>query len=473
MSRRTRAVIAVCAAAFLAFLDTTIVNVSFPNIAEHFPKASRSDLSWVLDAYFIVIAAFLVPAGEIADRVGRKRIFLWAVYAFIATSVLCAVAPTWQALVAARVLQGIAAAVIAPVSMALMLPEFPGEQRSQAVGIWGAAAALAAASGPPLGGLLVDVSDWRLIFLVNIPIGIAIVALGRTALVESVDAEARASGLPDMVGALAAVFGLGALALAIVEGESWGWGSSRIVGAFVLAAVLVAVVVQRCRTHPKPIIEPDLMRIPSFRWGNVGTFLFAVAFFSMILGNILFLTGVWQYSILKAGLAVVPGPLASTFVAAPAGKLADRFGHRVVIIPGTISYALGLLILRTTGAHPDYLGTWLPGQVLVGIGIGLAFPTFGAAAVQHIAPERFGSASAVNSAFRQFGAVVGTAVVIAIIGNPTTLQGALDVSDTAYAFGIVAALLSCAAALMLKPSRVAAAPQPPTKFEAVDLERTG
>src|SRR5689334_3287971 len=139
MTRRTRALVAVCAAAFLAFLDTTIVNTSFPNIAAHFPKASRSDLSWVLDAYFIVIAAFLVPAGELADRIGRKRVFLWAVYGFVATSVLCALAPSWQLLVAARVLQGLSAAVIAPVSMALMLPEFPIERRSAGVGIWGAA----------------------------------------------------------------------------------------------------------------------------------------------------------------------------------------------------------------------------------------------------------------------------------------------------------------------------------------------
>ncbi|HLY35002.1 MAG TPA: MFS transporter, partial [Jatrophihabitantaceae bacterium] len=239
MTRRTRAVLAVCAAAFLAFLDTTIVNVSFPNIAQHFPTASRSDLSWVLDAYFIVIAAFLVPAGELADRLGRKRVFLFAVYAFLGTSVLCAIAPTWQALVAARVLQGMSAAVIAPVSMALMLPEFPEERRSQGVGIWGAAAALAAASGPPLGGLLVDVADWRLIFLVNIPIALVIIALGRGALVETVDQDARESGLPDMLGALAAVAGLGALALAIVEGQTWGWGNARIIAAFVASAVLI------------------------------------------------------------------------------------------------------------------------------------------------------------------------------------------------------------------------------------------
>jgi len=450
MSRRTRAIIAVCAAAFLAFLDTTIVNVSFPNIAEHFPEASRSELSWVLDSYFIVIAAFLVPAGGLADRLGRKRLFLLALNAFIVTSVLCAIAPTWQLLVAARVLQGIAAAVIAPVSMALMLPEFAVERRSAGVGIWGAAAALAAASGPPLGGALVELSDWRLIFLVNIPIGLGILLLGRGALVESRDERA---GLPDLIGAGVTVLGLGALALAIVEGEAWGWGSARIIGLLVLAALLVGVLVRRCLTHPRPIVDPALMRIASFRRANIATFLFAVAFFSMLLGNILFLTGIWQYSVLKAGLAVMPGPLASTIVAAPAGRLADRFGHRVVIVPGTVVYSAGLAILATADAVPHYLGTWLPGQTLVGIGIGLAFPTMGAAGVRDIAEQAFGSASAVGSAFRQFGAVVGTAGVIAIIGNPSSLQEALDASDRAYVFGITAGLLSGVAALALTPQR--------------------
>lgn len=288
-----------------------------------------------------------------------------------------------------------------------------------------------------------------MIFLVNLPLGLLAWWIGRSALVESVDESARAKGLPDLLGAALAVGGLGLLALAIVEGEAWGWGSTRIVGSLVAAAVLVAWLVQRCLTHPAPIIEPALMRITSFRRGNLGTFLFAVAFFSMILGNVLFLTGVWRYSILEAGLAVAPGPLASTFVAVPAGKLADRFGHRLAIVPGTLFYAAGLLVLRSTGATPDYLGTWLPGQLLVGVGIGLAFPTLGAAAVRDISPDRFGSASALNSAFRQFGAVVGTAVVIAIIGNPASLAAALDASDNAYDFGIAAGLLSGVAALFI------------------------
>jgi len=454
LQRRTLAIAAACAGAFLAFLDTTIVNISFPSIAGSFPEASRSELSWVLDAYFIVLAALLVTAGGLADVLGRRRMFLWATAAFVGTSVLCAVAPTWQLLVVARALQGAAAAVIAPVSMALMLPEFPPERRAAGVGIWGAAAAAAAAFGPPLGGLLVEVADWRWIFLVNVPIGLVVLAAGRRGLRESVDAHA--TGLPDLAGSALTIAGLGLLALAIVEGGSWGWGSARVVGALATAALLALAVARRCVTHPRPIVDPALLRIASFRTGNLGTLFFAMGFFSMILGNVIYLTSVWQYSVLEAGLAVAPGPLASTIVAGPAGALADRWGYRALIVPGCLVYALGLVILRSAGAEPDYLGVWLPGQVSVGIGIGLAFPTLGAAAVSEVAPDRFGVASAVSSAFRQFGAVLGTAILVAIVGAPATLAAAMDAADRAYLFGIGAGLAAGVAGLALQRVRLPA-----------------
>lgn len=446
------AIAAACLGGFLAFLDTTIVNVSFPSIAASFPDAGRSELSWVLDAYFIVIAALLVPAGGIADRLGRKRVFLWSVAAFVVTSLLCAIAPSWQVLVAARALQGAAAAVIAPVSMALMLPEFPAERRAAGVGIWGAAAALAAASGPPLGGLIVEAADWRWIFLANVPIGLLVLLAGRRGLVESVDEHS--TGLPDLGGALLVVGGLGLLALAIVEGGAWGWGSGRVVGAFAGSAALLAAVGRRCVTHPRPVVDPALVRIASFRRANVGVLLFSMAFFATLLGNILFLTSVWGYDVLTAGIAVVPGPLASTFAAGPAGRLADRFGHRAVIVPGALIYVAGILVLRTAGAEPDYVGTWLPGQLLTGLGIGLAFPTFGAAAVSEVPASQFGSASAVSSASRQFGAVLGTAILVAIVGTPATLPDALGAAHDAWLFAAIAGAASAAAALTLGRHRV-------------------
>jgi EmrB/QacA subfamily drug resistance transporter len=378
-------------------------------------------------------------------------VFLTGTTLFVFTSVLCAVAPTWQTLVAARVLQGIGAAITVPTSLALLLPLFTAQERAAGVGIWGAAAALAAAVGPPLGGLLVEVADWRWIFLVNLPLGAAVVFMGRRALDESRDPSA--DGLPDLVGAALSAASLGLVALGLVEGNTWGWTSVATLGSFAGSGVLLAAVVSRSLRHPRPIVDLALLRIPSFRQGTLGTLLFAAAFFSMILGNILFLTGVWGYTVLHAGLAVAPGPLASAIVAGPAGRFADRFGHRAVIVPGTLLYAAGLVILRSAGLEPDYVGTWLPGQLLIGIGIGLAFPTLGAAAAADIPQESFGVASAVTGAGRQLGAVLGTAILIAIIGEPHTLVAAADAADNAYIFGIVSALLSGVVAAFLVPAR--------------------
>jgi EmrB/QacA subfamily drug resistance transporter len=460
MSRRNAALLVACGGAYLAFLDTTIVNTSFPDIAASFPEATRSQLSWILDAYFIVIAALLVPAGALADRIGRKRVFLASVAGFTVTSLGCALAPSWELLVAARTLQGAAAAVMAPVSLALVLPLFGIERRATGVGLWGAAAALAAASGPPVGGVLVEIADWRWIFIVNLPLGALVIAAGRRVLQESRDEHA--TGWPDLLGATLTALGLGALALAIVEGPTWGWGEARTIAGFAAAALLLATVAHRCARHPRPVVDPALLRIASFRRANLGTLLFAMAFFSAILGNILFLTSVWGYSVLDAGLATVPGPLTSAIVAGPAGRLADRFGHRAVIVPGTLAYAAGLLVLRSAGLEPDYLGTWLPGMLLAGTGIGLAFPTLGSAAVSEIAPERFGSASAVASAFRQIGAVLGTAILVAIIGEPHTLAAADQAAGHAYLFGVAAALASGVAAALLPRARLTtqAAPAP-------------
>src|SRR6476469_1159870 len=194
-----RGIVAIaCAGAFLAFLDATIVNIAFPDISRSFAGSGRSELSWVLDGYFVVIAALLVPAGGLADRFGHKPIFLLGVSGFTAASLLCAVAPSLELLIAFRVLQGVGAAMIAPTSLALVLDAFPPERRAAGVGLWGAAAAAAAAVGPTLGGALVELSDWRLVFLVNLPIGAAVLIAGRSRLPRPKILDSR---LPDLPGA--------------------------------------------------------------------------------------------------------------------------------------------------------------------------------------------------------------------------------------------------------------------------------
>ena len=438
-----------CAGAFLAFLDTTIVNIAFPDISASFAGSGRDALSWVLDGYFVVIAALLVPAGGLADRFGHKRVFLLGLASFTAASLLCALAPSLELLIAVRVLQGIGAAMVIPTSLAIVLDSFPIEKRATGLGLWGAGAAAAAAIGPTLGGALVDLSDWRLVFLVNLPLGAALVYAGRRRLIER---PIRDSHLPDLPGAAMLAVGLALITLGIVEGNDWGWTAAPTLGAIAAGLALLLGVVVRSSSHPRPIVEPALFAHRSFGIGNLGTLLFAAAFFSLILGNVIFLTSIWGYSIFHAGLATIPGPLLTTIVSGPAGKLADRFGHRAVIVPGTLFMAAGIMVLRSAGPDPDWLGLWLPGASLTGIGIGLAFPTLGSAAVRDIADDRFATASAVNAAFRQVGAVLGTAILVAIVGDPQTLPEALSASDGAYLFAAIAALLSGAVTLGLRPS---------------------
>jgi len=451
------AVLIACAGAFLAFLDTTIVNIAFPDISESFSGADRDALSWVLDGYFVVIAALLVPAGGLADRYGHKRIFLIGVAGFTIASLLCAVAPSLETLIAARVLQGMGAALIAPASLAIVLDSFPPERRAAGVGLWGAAAAAAAAIGPTLGGALVELNDWRLVFLVNLPLGVAIVWFGRQKLLARPPRDSR---LPDLPGAAMLAAGLAVLTLGIIEGNDWGWGAPATLACFAAFALLIAGVVLRSTRHPRPILEPELFADRAFRIGNLGTLLFSAAFFSIVLGNVLFLTSVWGYSVLMAGLATLPGPAWSTVTAGPAGKLADRYGHRAVIVPGAILFAAGVMVLRSAGAEPDWFGVWLPGATLTGIGIGLAFPTLGSAAVRDIPDNRFATASAVNAAFRQIGAVLGTALLITIVGDPETLADTLATADRAYLFAAIAGLLSGAVTLALGASRAAPAEAP-------------
>src|SRR5215217_8125144 len=212
----------------MGFLDVTIVNVAFPDIERDFAGASQADLSWVLNAYNIVFAALLVPAGRVADLVGRRRMFLIGVTAFVAASVLCGVASSPEGLVAARVLQAAAGAILVPTSLALLLPEFPPERRATAVAIWSATGAVAAALGPSLGGVLVDQLGWRWVFFANVPIGLAALVPARRILRETRD---PGGVLPDALGSALIVAGVGALALGIVKGSDWGWDSGRVLGA--------------------------------------------------------------------------------------------------------------------------------------------------------------------------------------------------------------------------------------------------
>lgn len=440
-------VLAVSAAAvYVVFLDATIVNIAFPAISADFHDVTRSGLSWILNAYAVVFGALLVTAGGLADDIGRKRVFLIGLVVFAAASALCGIAPNVPLLVAARAVQAIGGALLVPASLALLLPEFPLSKRATAVGLWGAVGAVAAATGPSIGALLVEGPGWRWVFYVNVPFCAAALWFGRRILTES---KGGVRAKPDVLGVLlvTAVFGL--LSLAIVQGQPWGWASPRTLGAFAAAAVLAPVLVLRSARHPHPALPVSLFRVRSFSVASLGTLLYGTAFFGQILCNVLFLSGVWHYSILRTAVAILPSPLLAAMVAPVAGRLADRYGYRAVIAPGAALFALGsaFYVLNVT-AKPDYLTHFLPGALLVGVSIGAAFSTLGAASSHALPPEQFGVGAAVNSMSRQLGAVLGVALLVAVLGTPSPAE-AVDAFHRAWTVTAALAATCAAVALLL------------------------
>ena len=417
----------------MAFVDATIVNIAFPDIARSYPEASIASLSWVLNAYNIVFAAFLVAAGRLADLIGRRRVFISGLELFTIASVLCAVAPSPGTLTGFRVLQALGAALLVPSSLALVLDAFPAERRSHGVALLSAVAAAAAGLGPSLGGLLIAVGDWRLVFLVNVPIGVATVVLARRHLVES-----RAPGrrrMPDLQGALVLALAIAALVLAVVKGEEWGWLDPRVLGSFAAALVLGAIFAWRCTTHRAPVVDLALLRDRTFSVTNAMTVVTGAGFYGYTLVNVLFLTAVWDYSVLEAGLALTPGPFIAAAVAGPTSNLVTRIGARPVLVAGGLLWGAAVFwLVARVGLTPDFVGEWLPGIVLLGLGAGTLLPNLTAAAIASAPGTEYATATGLNSVARQLGAALGVALVIAILGTPSPAEAAAAF-DRAWTFG--------------------------------------
>ncbi|UDY35159.1 DHA2 family efflux MFS transporter permease subunit [Dermatobacter hominis] len=437
-----RAVFVVTAlGSFMAALDLSIVNVAFPDLEASYPAASQAQLSWVITAYTIVFGALLVTGGRMGDRLGRRRTFMGGLAVFLAGSLLCGVAPGVGFLVASRALQGAGAALMVPASLALLIGAYPPERRTQTVALWGGVGALAVATGPSLGAAIVSLGGWRWAFLVNLPVGVLVAVLGRRVLTESRPQEA--SGRPDLGGVALITVAVGSLVLSISQGPEWGWTDPRTVGAAVVAVIAAVWFVQRSRRHPDPVVDPALFHDRSFVVANLATFVYATGFFAMLLGNILFLTGVWGWSIMWAGLAVTPGPIVVAVVAGPAGRLAGRVGFRPLLLTGAACFAAGLLwYVAFVGTTPDYVRDWLPGTLVTGLGIGLTFPVLSAAAVSTLPPERYAVGSAVNQTARQVGGAIGVAVLVVVLGEPTSVAGQLEAFDHLWLYVAAMALLS-------------------------------
>lgn len=395
-------------------LDMFIVNVALPDIGAHFSGASLASLSWILNGYAVVFGAWLVPAGRLADRTSPRNAYLLGVTVFTAASVLCALAPSVWTLIATRLLQAAGAATLLPASLGILLAAAPPERRVPAVRLWSAISGMAAALGPVAGGLLTQL-DWRWVFLVNLPIGIGVVLVGLRALPNAPSRPAAAR--LDLTGALLLTMGIGLLSVGVVRSSDWGWTSARTLGSLAAAAALLVWFVYRCAHHASPILPLPLLRIPAVGSSTSANFLFAVAFGAMLLSGVLWCQEVWRWTPLQTGLAIAPGPLMVPVLAVTVGPVARRVGAGLVAMAGCVFFLAGLLwwVGRLSSA-PAYLTGLLPGMLLTGIGVGLTVPTLIGAAVAPLPPQSFSTGSAVVTMARQVGAVIGVAMLVAVLG---------------------------------------------------------
>lgn len=431
----------------LVSLDISILNVAFGSIVKDFPE-SRRTLTWVFSAYNIAYAAGLLTAGRLADAFGRKRAFLTGLSIFMVGSLLCALAPSALILVFARVIQALGGAVLTPSSLALVLPEFPVERRSAAIGVWGAVGGIAAASGPTIGGFLVDTFSWHAVFIINVPLCILALAVGLKLLRESRDESAPRT--VDYFGAFLAVLGVGLLTLVIVQSDEWGWATQRSLTVLALSVAFLIAFIVRCRAAAHPVLDLRLLKLPFVTAAAISGFGFTMGFFSLIFVNTQWLQTVWGYSPSRSGLAGVPGPLMAALVAAPAGRLAQRVGHGKVVAAGAVILSSGNLFLSYWITNePNYLTHYLPVMIYTGIGVGLCISTISSSATAFLPQTKFAMGSALNNTARQIGAALGVALVSSILVSALANDDYLNGFHTAWRLTSFVILLAGATMLVL------------------------
>ena len=427
-----------CSATFLVAIDSTMLFAAFDALRKSFAGSSAAELSWVLNAYTVVYAAMLIPAGGFSDAHGRRRIFRLGLTLFLAASVACGAASSVDWLIAARVVQALGAALLTPASMSIVLAAFPSEKRAVAVSLWGAVGGLAAAVGPSLGSWVTASAGWPWAFYINLPVGIWALWRSASRIEEAVKPEQSRS--VDFVGLVLLMLAVGAIALAIVESGESRWTSSQIVLVAGAGLVACACFVLWAKLKTNALIDLSLFQHRTYRYVNAATLVFGTAFSMMFLGFFFFMMGVWHYSLPQAGLAVTPGPLLVMPTAIVTGRLASRLGHRRFLVGGSLLYALSSLwFIWVPGNEPNYVTHWLPGLLMSGISVGLILPSLSAAAVNRLPAEHYAVGSAVNQATRQIGSVLGVSITVALLGHATLQR--IDF-DALYILHIALALLT-------------------------------
>jgi EmrB/QacA subfamily drug resistance transporter len=407
-TRQRWTLLAVCVATFMLLLDITIVNVALPAIAKDL-KSSFSDLQWVIDAYALSLAALLLTAGVLADRLGRRAVFAGGLAVFTIASLLCGLSTSPLLLELARALQGVGGAAMFATSLALLASSFQGPQRGTAFGIWGATTGAAVAIGPLIGGLLTEHIGWQSIFFINVPIGIAAIAVTLAKVQESTGPPARL----DWPGFVTFSGGLFFLIFALVRGNAEGWGSTLIVSFIAAAVVLLAAFLVIEVRRRDPMLDLRLFRKPAFAGASIAAFALSASIFSMFLYLTLYLQNVLGFQPLDAGLRFLPTTLLSFAVAPLAGRLSEKVPVRFLMGGGLTLVGIGLLLMSGLDSASGWTAL-LAGFLFTGAGVGLTNPPLASTAIGVVPPERSGMGSGINSTFRQIGIATGIAAYGAI-----------------------------------------------------------
>lgn len=423
----------------VAFLDGTVVNTALPAIGEDF-DAGLSSLQWTLTAYLLTLGSLLVLGGSLGDHFGRRLVFVYGLVGFSVTSLMCGLAPTSGLLIAARALQGVAAAALVPGSLALLSASFDPEDRARAIGAWSGLAGIATALGPFLGGWLIDSVSWRWVFLVNLPITAAAVAISVRHVPETRDESA---GPLDLPGAAALSLGLAGVVYALIEGPARGASFAVVAAATMGAAALVAFVVVQERS-PHPMVPLSVFRSRQFSGANAVTFVVYGALGAALFLLVLHLQQNLGYSALEAGASTLPITALLFAFSAPAGAWAQRIGPRLPMTAGPLLVAASFALFTRVGPGSTYVGAVLPAVVVLGAGLTLTVAPLTAAVLAAIEDNRAGVGSAINNAVARVASLLAIAVLPALAGIATDAGGPADVAggfDRAMIIGAVLAAL--------------------------------
>ncbi len=412
----------ISAATCVIVLDMMAANVAFPFIEHQFPDTPRSTLAWISSGYAIASAALLMVAGRLSDRHGRRTVFLAGIALYSAVSVVTALAPTAGVLIAARVVQGAGAAMITSTAIALLLPGFPMSRRGLAIGIWGTASSAGAAAGPTLGALAIEAFSWRPVFLINVPVGIVALLVGRRVLNEP--ARAPASGRIDVFGTVLGTVAIALLTLGILQGPRWGWNSPAVAGSLIVSVVLSALFGWRCTRTAAPLVDFGLFRHRRFALANLSQAGTQLAIMAWFFTTPLFLINVWGYSALAGGSAVAVGMIVS-FVSIPVGQYSDRHGYRGVLVAGGLVATSGMVVwVLFVDGTPAFWSAYLVGLLLFGVGAGMVGIVVTNAALNGLDESVLASANAVFQTIRKLVGAIGVALAVALLGDRSTESAA-------------------------------------------------